>query len=340
MNKRKTYLKVSSIFFIGIMIALTLGCTTSESKTISVFHAGSLAQPFQAVEKNFETANKNVDAQLEAAGSVDTIRKVTELGKQADVIGSADYKLIPQMMYPDYADWYIVFATNEIVLCYTDKSKYANEINADNWYEIIQKPEVIWGFGNPNIDPCGYRTVMTIKLADLAYNKPVFDQLLVAHTSITVKEENGIYKITTPESLNSDTKYVTIRDKSEDLVSMTIAGGIDYAFEYRSVAEQNKLKYVELPPSINLKDVKYDSTYAKIHVTISNGKTQIAAPIAYGITVPKNAQNKELGIKYAEQVINESGQKIFRDMGQPPTVPALGSGNVPEQLKKYVEMID
>ncbi len=321
------------------MVALTAGCTT-EPKSVSVFHAGSLAQPFQAVEKNFEAANKNTDVQLEAAGSVDTIRKVTELGKQADVIGSADYRLIPQMMYPDYADWYIVFATNEIVLCYTDKSKYADEINADNWYEILQKPDVLWAFGSPNIDPCGYRTVMTIKLADLAYNKSVFNNLLAAHTAITIKEENGVYTITTPEALNPDTKYVTIRDKSEDLVSMTIAGGIDYAFEYRSVAEQNKLKYVELPPSINLKDVRYEETYAKVKVKISNGTIQTAAPIAYGITVPKNAVNKDLGIKYVEQVINENGQKIFRDMGQPPTVPALGSGNIPEQLKKYVEMIE
>jgi molybdate/tungstate transport system substrate-binding protein len=321
------------------MVALTAGCTT-EPKSVSVFHAGSLAQPFQAVEKNFEAANKNTDVQLEAAGSVDTIRKVTELGKQADVIGSADYRLIPQMMYPDYADWYIVFATNEIVLCYTDKSKYADEINADNWYEILQKPDVLWAFGSPNIDPCGYRTVMTIKLADLAYNKSVFNNLLAAHTAITIKEENGVYTITTPEALNPDTKYVTIRDKSEDLVSMTIAGGIDYAFEYRSVAEQNKLKYVELPPSINLKDVRYEETYAKVKVKISNGTVQTAAPIAYGITVPKNAVNKDLGIKYVEQVINENGQKIFRDMGQPPTVPALGSGNIPEQLKKYVEMIE
>ena len=321
------------------MVALTAGCTT-EPKSVSVFHAGSLAQPFQAVEKNFEAANKNTDVQLEAAGSVDTIRKVTELGKQADVIGSADYRLIPQMMYPDYADWYIVFATNEIVLCYTDKSKYADEINADNWYEILQKPDVLWAFGSPNIDPCGYRTVMTIKLADLAYNKSVFNNLLAAHTAITIKEENGVYTITTPEALNPDTKYVTIRDKSEDLVSMTIAGGIDYAFEYRSVAEQNKLKYVELPPLINLKDVRYEETYAKVKVKISNGTIQTAAPIAYGITVPKNAVNKDLGIKYVEQVINENGQKIFRDMGQPPTVPALGSGNIPEQLKKYVEMIE
>jgi len=339
LNKRKTYIKISALFVIGIMIALTAGCTT-EPKVVSVYHAGSLAQPFQAVEKNFETANKNTDVHLEAAGSVDTIRKVTELGKQADVIGSADYRLIPQMMYPNYADWYIVFATNEIVLCYTDQSKYANEINADNWYEILQKPDVLWAFGSPNIDPCGYRTVMTIKLADLAYNKPVFNNLLAARTSITIKEVNGSYLITTPEALNPDTKYVTIRDKSEDLVSMTLAGGIDYAFEYRSVAEQNKLKYVELPPSINLKDVRYESTYGKVKVKISNGTTQTAAPIAYGITVPKNAVNKDLGIKYVEQVINENGQKIFRDMGQPPTVPALGSGNIPEQLKKYVEMIN
>lgn len=262
------------------------------------------------------------------------------MNKNADVIGSADYILIHEMMYPKYADWYIVFASNEMVICYTDKSKYANEINTENWYEILKRPDVLWAFGNPNIDPCGYRTLMTIKLSDFYYNEPVFNKLLESKTDITIKEVEGGFLITTTEKLNPDTRYVTIRDKSEDLIPIILSGGIDYVFEYRSVAEQNKLNYIELPPEINLKYVSYEPIYAKVKVKISNGTIQTAKPIAYGITVPKNALNKDLGIKYVEQVLNEKGQKIFKDMGHPQIVPALGVGNIPDQLKKYVKEIN
>ena len=37
------------------------------------------------------------------------------------------------------------FTANQLVLYYTDTSKYANEVNVDNWYEVLQEKGVIWG---------------------------------------------------------------------------------------------------------------------------------------------------------------------------------------------------
>lgn len=54
--------------------------------------------------------------------------------------------------------------------------------------------------------------------------------------------------------------------------------------------------------------------------------------IVYGITVPKNAKNPELGREFVLFVIGDAGQKIFADMGQPPIVPAEGSGVLPAEL--------
>jgi len=102
------------------------------SGTLAILHAGSLKIPFAKLEEVFEAAHPGIDVQCEAAGSAATIRKVTELHKEADVVASADYSLIPSMMYPEYADWYLQFARNQIVLVYTGESKYAGEINASN----------------------------------------------------------------------------------------------------------------------------------------------------------------------------------------------------------------
>jgi molybdate/tungstate transport system substrate-binding protein len=119
--------------------------------TLVVFHAGSLSIPFQQIEKEFSAyAEKNlgvkVNFQDEASGSVKAVRKVTDLGRKADLIAVADYTLIPQLMVPNYTDFYVLFATNEIVIAFTDKSKYANEINSTDWYEILAKPGVTSAF--------------------------------------------------------------------------------------------------------------------------------------------------------------------------------------------------
>lgn len=45
-----------------------------------------------------------------------------------------------------------------------------------------------------------------------------------------------------------------VRQKAIELVAMVESGTMDYAFEYKSVAVQHGLKYVELPVEINLKD--------------------------------------------------------------------------------------
>ncbi|WP_243669464.1 extracellular solute-binding protein [Methanoculleus chikugoensis] len=133
--------------------------TVAEDVQVKVFHAGSLTGPFEKVKAAFEAEHPGVTVLLEPAGSVDCIKKVTENGKPADVLASADYALIPEMMLPDHADWYLTFAKNRMVLTYTNESKYADEITAENWYEILDRDGVRWGgFSDPNSDPCGYRT--------------------------------------------------------------------------------------------------------------------------------------------------------------------------------------
>jgi len=328
-----------------LMTALVFaGCTsqtdtnTGQKTVLKVLIAGSLTSPMEKVEAKFEADHKNVDVQLEPAGSLECINKITQLGTQADVLASADYTLIPAMMMPNYADWYILFAKNEMVLTYSDKSKYASIVNENNWYKILDKPDVVWAFSNPNLDPCGYRTPMTIQLAEFEYeDDQIFENLISSKSKITISEVNGSYIIITPEDLAPDTKKVTIRNKSVELVSMVQEGGIDYAWEYISVAIQNDLKYVRLPGSINLSDVGYEKIYKKVQVKTTDGKTQTAKPIVYGITVPKNAPNAALANEFVKYVIDENGQKIFNEDGQPPVVPAKANDKtkLPQILQQY-----
>ena len=347
-------IKILFVLFAALIVALS-GCVQQpveegedakptavvkdEHVNLKVFHAGSLAVPFEEVEAQFEALHPNVDVQRESHGSVAAIRQVTDVGKEGDVVASADYSLIPSMMYPDYADWYAMFATNDIVLAYNkEKSKYVDEITPQNWYEVIQRDGVTFGFSNPNLDPCGYRAVMVCKLAELSYvEEGLFDDLILSNTAITITEDDGTYLIKAPEDLKPKTEKVTIKPKETDLTALVEMGGLDYYFIYRSVAVQHGLSSVDLPEEIDLSSVKHADFYKKVALQTVDGKTKTAKPIVYGITVPTNAPHPELGLEFVKFVISYDGQNLFGNLGQPPIVPAKASGNLPEELDSSVK---
>ena len=162
------------LFFIGID-----GSVAGAKEKVIIFNAGSLTVPLAAMEKEFETMHPNIDILREAGGSTKMARMISELNKPADIMASADYVVIDKTLIPKNAQWNIRFATNQLVLCYTDKSRFADEVNADNWYEILVRPGVVWGHSEPNLDPCGYRSLMVLQLAEKYYKKPGLYQRLI-----------------------------------------------------------------------------------------------------------------------------------------------------------------
>ena len=334
--------EVAVVVLIATLVAASALLAThllTQKTELRVLHAGSLTAPLKAAEAKFELLYPDVDVRREAAGSVKTIRKVTELGKAADVIAVADYTLIPEMMFPEHADWCVQFATNEIVLAYTERSKYANEINETNWLEILRRPDVRFGFSNPNDDPCGYRAVMVIQLAELYYNDPqIFEDLVEANTAIRCIEndrENFTILVPRTEELEPS-RRIRMPSMEMELISALETGDIDYYFIYKSVAVQNGQHFVELPPQIDLSDVQYAALYSRVRVQLASGEEVVGKPIVYGVTVPKDAEHEGLALEFVKFLLSAEGRKIFEDAGQPPLVPAVGMGNVPAELKPFV----
>lgn len=332
------------IFILIMLVLLWSGCSSekAENARLKVFHAGSLTEPMKAIKQAFEEKHPNVEVQTEAAGSAATIRKVTELGRRADVIATADYTLIQKMMYPDFANWTIMFARNQIVLAYRNDSKYSDKINSQNWYEILKKPDVKFGFSNPNDDPCGYRSLMVIQLAELYYNDPtIFDELVAKNSNLRFMEENDGYVLRMPpsERIEINNRKIMIRSMEMELIHLVASGEIDYFFIYKSVAKQHGFNFVELPAEIDLRSPQYAELYSKVKVVLANGDEVMGKPIVYGITIPKNAENRELAVEFVKFVISEEGQEILRELGQEPLVPPRADATeLPESLKNLVEV--
>ncbi|WP_367359506.1 tungstate ABC transporter substrate-binding protein WtpA [Syntrophus sp. (in: bacteria)] len=316
-------------FIIGITAFLSLPRAFAEPKgTVVMFHAGSLTMPFEAMEKAFEAKYPGVDLQREASGSQAAARKVTDLNKPCDIMASADFKVIDKLLIPKFADWNIRFATNQLVLCYTEKSRYADQVNARNWYEILQRKGVVWGHSDPNLDPCGYRALMVLQLAEKYYRKP------------------GLY-----DRLLANRPLENIRPKSVELVSLLQTGNMDYAWEYLSVAVQHGLKYVVLPDKINLGNYKEDPFYSQAVVKVTGKKPgeymdMKGESVTYGVTLIKDSPNREAAIAFLDYMLDpKGGLKILKDQGQPPFIPCRVpteqmKSMLPEKLKKHVTVKD
>jgi len=123
-----------------------------------IFHAGSLSIPFREISRAFTARYPDLRIFREAAGSRTCARKITDLHKPCDVMASADYTVIDNLLIPDFAHWNISFATNEMAVMYRPDSAFAKEINGENWYSILLRDGVSYGHSDPDTDPCGYRS--------------------------------------------------------------------------------------------------------------------------------------------------------------------------------------
>lgn len=281
---------------------------------LRIFHAGSLGVPFDSLAKEYMRAHPRVMVINEPYGSRDAVRRVTGLNRLADVVGVSDYTVIVNLMFPQYADWYLLFARNEMVVAYANHSKYRDVINQDNWYEILTRSGVKFGRSDPDADPCGYRTLMVWKLAEKYYNT------------------SAIY-----ESLENKVPLPT-RPKESELVALVESQQLDYVFLYLSLAVQHKLEYVKLPEKVNLGNPHLASYYADVSASLSDGTVKNGEPIVYAVTIPKNAPNANLAIDFIKFMLSEEGRSIMNEWGQPPVFPAVTNNKtaLPLALQPYV----
>jgi len=313
--------------------------------TIKVCNAGSLTIPLQRVAEGFER-EYGVKVLLEPSGSVEAIRKVTDFGERCDVVAVADYRLIPMLMMPRHAKWYVAFASNSIVIVYTDKSRYADLVSKlgdpVKALELLERPDVRYGFSDPNRDPCGYRSVGVIALAALETGNMSLLENLVTDKIPGSRYEvvNGTLHVYIPAVFEPRGNLV-VRPKSVDLIAMLESGALDYAFEYRSVAVQHHLRYLELPPELSLSDPGMEKLYSRVvvHILAGTGEEKAIplAPIVYGVTVPVEAEHPREALLFVKYLL-EHGRRIFEELGQPFLKQPLGYGDVPGELRGLVRV--
>jgi len=192
-------------------------------------------------------------------------------------------------------------------LAYTDRSRFAAEVNAQNWTDVTTRPGVQVGRSDPTLDPAGYRALMAMQLAERYYARPG----LAARLQRAASAGN-------------------VRPKSADLVALLQTGNLDYAWEYEAVARKLGLRFVGLPREVDLGDPALAATYAVASVDISprNSKRGASgadlplvmhgAPIVFGAAVPRDAPHPGAGRQFITFLMSDEGRSILAAAGLQP----------------------
>jgi molybdate/tungstate transport system substrate-binding protein len=294
---------------------LTLGACTSTPerapRSLVVYNAAALTPPFKQLLTLFDSLTPGVFLNQESSPSLEAVRKLTDLGKIPDVLAVADYGLLPKLVLPTHASWYVLFGTNAMVLAYTDRSTGASEITGDNWWQVLQRPSVRVGRSDYTIDPSGYRALMSLQLAERHYRQPgLAARLLVAMPQ----------------------RYV--RHAEADLSALVSAGELDYGWTYESLAKAHGLKYVKLPPEVDLSSPALADWYKQAVVRIPGGVgkdslTLHGEPIVFALTIPTQAPHPQEAEAFVRLLLSDRGQAVLQRTGfavikpefkgQPPT---------------------
>jgi len=324
--------------------AQTPNCAAPSKQQLIVYRAGSLTRAFKPLEDAF-TCQTGIQVKDSAMGSVDAGRQITAGGQPCDLYAPADYLDIDLFMKPaGYADFDIVFAHGRMVLAYSASGLAAKKLPpiaepglfhppdsipkaAAKWYEILTMPGVAIGGGNPFLDPGAYRSPMIFQLAEEFYKAPNLYNNMLEHVVV-------------PGPIASE---------------ITLGKQLDFQLTYehnaRATASANPdYRYVDLPDEINLSDPAKDAYYRQHAVVVLPGlgtprsARTIAVPgahIAWGITLLKDAPNRENAIKFLQLLLSPAGTAALHDNGPAPITPALASladfHKLPESLRPLVK---
>ena len=284
-----------------------LNATNTIDKDVSVMYAGSLVNIFENEIKSVFQNLTGYNFIGEGKGSVQISNMILDGFRKPDVYVSADTTPIERLINhtPPLANWLVKFGSAELVIAYNPQSPFASDlVKASNgeipWYQVLGKEGLKFGRTDPELDPKGYYTVITVKLANIYYNDSTIKDKILGEN----RNKEQIF----PEEI---------------LKSILDSGQIDATAAYKHEAIAKGLPYITLPDQINLSEPNYTNFYNKIYYKLGTGETISGNPIFFSFTIPNTVENIEGAMSFVKFLLSENGKKILEKVGLSPIEPIL-----------------
>lgn len=295
------------VIAMAIILAISLASVrgTNAAQPLRVLYAGSLVALMEHdLGPAFAKTAGGMTVQGRAGGSVALAHMILDGLQTPDVFISADpvvNRLLQRTGSGPSAPWFFTFASTTMVLAYSPASRFApafRDAAAGHraWYEVLSSPGLRLGRTDPRLDPKGYRTILTLELAERLYHRAGLVKSLLG------APENPAQ--TFPE---------------EALVGRLESGQLDAGFFYLTEVKEQKLPYVTLPDAINLGNPAMAKSYAEAAYTDSKGAVHRGAPILYTVTIPSTVRNLSGAIEFIQFLYQPAGRRIIESHGLLPS---------------------
>ena len=286
-----------------------------ENSTLSVLGAGTLDTLFPEVASLLANQTPGISAPAAAQtyeGSLDITSAITSGTGVADVAAVADYRLIPQLLEPKWANYEVVFgATQEVLAWAPGNSAFSGPITNTSWPSVLlnataKLPMGIW---NASTDPNGYNEIFSMMLEGMIYDG--------GNTSAVYSKfysgAPGAYAVGNPA--------ITKIEHESQAANLLTTGVISAVITYKSYAVVNHLDYFPFNPIVGL--IANNTTalddYAKISTSIITSTGALGkvapAPVLFSVTVPLNAPNPALGAAFVHLLLSPKGSAILSQGG-------------------------
>ena len=242
------------------------------NKTLNIFSAGVAKKVVSATIEKWNALHPELPAALTVGGSVDLIRRSLS-GDPCDLLILADDKIIDSMMMPEKAVGYIIWAGNRMVIA----ANPGYDISSENWKEKILAPDATFDHHDPYADPGGYRSIMSMLLAD--------------------KVEPGL-----SDKLLSHPGHFGMPEDPSDMHE------IKYCFDYYTRALDRNAPIAKLPAIMDLSRDELAGIYAEVGFDLDTETRIPATPINHALTIPSAAEHHNSAKEFA---------KLFMDIDFP-----------------------
>lgn len=238
--------------------------------------------------------------QGEGKGSLAIANLIKDKTRTPDVFVSADPSVNQLLEGPagaGYVSWWAVFAGTEMVVAWSPHSKFADRFAAaaksgGGWERLLEQPGMKLGRTDPELDPKGYRTLMTLQLDGIRLGDRSLERRIFGAPG-------------NPAQIFPE----------EQLVARLQSGELDAGFFYRVEAVEASLPYLRLPAAINMGDPALAEAYARATYTTSKGSLVRGSPAEYTVTIPSTVRNRDGALAFVQFVTGPRGAKILAAEG-------------------------
>jgi molybdate/tungstate transport system substrate-binding protein len=278
------------------------GQIQGQGKEVFVMYAGSLVKIFETSLGSSFQNQTGYTYEGEGKGSVQIANLMVDGFRKPDIFVSAGTIPIMKLVdnKPPLANWLIKFASTEMVIAYSPKSHFYNELEKARtgqipWYKVLSEKDFKFGRTDPELDPKGYNMIIAAKLSNIYYNDSSIKQKILG-------DDRNPKQVFTEETLN------TILE----------SGQVDAIAAYKHEAISRGLLYITLPPQVNLGNSDFSNYYKMASYTFSsNGQIISGAPVYFSVTIPNTYKNFNGAVSFVNYLIspNDKGKLILDKQG-------------------------